>query len=237
MSAWDVPTPGERHRRRPTVPAGKRLFDLGLAALLLVPGAALIGGIWLLIAVREGRPVVYASERRRSVGETFTLWKFRTMTRSPDGREVGVSGGDKAHRITPMGRVLRRSRLDELPQLFNVLAGDMSFVGPRPPTPDYVDRYPAVYEEVLACRPGITGLATVIFHAHEEALLRASRSAEETDAIYVRRCIPRKARLDRIYRENQSLGLDLYIIYLTAGKLLPLPGRRLKRLKNRSKRA
>ena len=216
---------------------GKRLFDLVLAVLLLAPGLPLFMGIWLAIALRDGRPVVYASQRVRAPGVRFTLWKFRTMAMDPDGREVGVSGGDKAHRITPLGQFLRRSRLDELPQLFNVLRGDMSFVGPRPPAPPYVERFPELYAEVLECRPGITGLATVMFHSHEEWLLRDTRTARETEEIYVRRCIPRKARLDRIYRDNASIGIDLYLLYLTAGKLLPLPGKRLNRLKSKAKRS
>ena len=216
--------------------AWKRLFDLIFACVLLVPGLPAIAAVSVLVLLRDGWPVIYGSPRRRGPAANFTLWKFRTMTQSPDGQEVGVSGGDKAGRITATGRLLRRTRLDELPQLANVLRGDMSFVGPRPPAPGYVDRFPAIYAEVLACRPGITGLATVIFHAHEEWLLKDTRTAEETDAIYVRRCIPRKARLDGIYRQNRSFGLDLYLIYLTAGKLLPLPGKRLNRLKNRAKR-
>jgi lipopolysaccharide/colanic/teichoic acid biosynthesis glycosyltransferase len=215
----------------------KRLFDIGLAVLLLVPGLPAIALIWLLIALRDGRPAIYASPRVRAPGQIFTLWKFRTMTLEPGGREIGVSGGDKADRITPLGRFLRRSRLDELPQLFNVLRGDMSFVGPRPPAPMYVDRFPELYAKVLECRPGITGLATVMFHSHEEWLLKGTTTAEETDEVYVRRCVPRKARLDLLYRDRQSLGLDLYLIYLTAGKLLPLPGRRLKRLKSKAKRS
>lgn len=214
----------------------KRLFDLGLALVLLVPGLPAIGIIWLLIAMREGRPAVYASDRVRAPGQVFKLWKFRTMELDPDGKEVGVTGGDKAHRITRMGRLLRRTRLDELPQLFNVLRGDISFVGPRPPAPMYVEQFPELYAEVLKCRPGITGLATVMFHSHEEWLLRDTDTAKETNEIYSRRCIPRKARLDLLYRDRWSLGLDLYLIYLTAGKLLPLPGARLKRLKLKAKR-
>mgnify|MGYP006273457051 CR=1 FL=1 len=214
---------------------GKRLFDIALALVLLVPALPVIGGVAALILVRDGRPAIYASERMRSPDRAFTLWKFRTMAVDA-GPEVGVSGGDKRHRITPIGAVLRRTRLDELPQLFNVLRGDMSFVGPRPPTRHYVERFPELYARVLRCRPGITGLATVMYHSHEEWLLRDTATAAETDAVYCRRCVPWKAHLDLIYQRHRSMALDLYLLYLTAGKLLPLPGARLSRLKAKARR-
>ena len=214
---------------------GKRLFDIALALVLLVPALPVIGGVAALILVRDGRPAIYASERMRSPDRAFTLWKFRTMAVDA-GPEVGVSGGDKRHRITPIGAVLRRTRLDELPQLFNVLRGDMSFVGPRPPTRHYVERFPELYARVLRCRPGITGLATVMYHSHEEWLLRDTATAAETDAVYCRRCVPWKAHLDLIYQRHRSMALDLYLLYLTAGKLRPLPGARLSRLKAKARR-
>lgn len=214
----------------------KRLFDIGLALILLVPGLPLMALISLVVLVTDGWPAIYASERMKRPGTAFTLWKFRTMLRDEIGGERGVSGGDKRHRITKTGAFLRRSRLDELPQLFNVLIGDMSFVGPRPPTRRYVDAFPELYAQVLQCRPGITGLATILYHSHEEWLLKDTQTAAETEAIYMRRCIPRKATLDLFYRENQSMKLDCYLIYLTAAKLLPLPGRRVRRLKNKADR-
>lgn len=213
----------------------KRLFDIAFAGVLLVPGLPAIAVLWVLVRWRDGPQPIYPSPRVGQHGRRFTLWKFRTMT--PDGVEKGVSGGDKVHRITPLGRVLRKTRLDELPQLFNVLKGDMSFVGPRPPAPLYVETFPDTYAEVLVCRPGITGLATVIFHAHEETMLARCTTPEETHITYCRRCVPWKAKLDGIYRKNRAMGLDLYLIYLTAGKLLPLPGRRLNRLKSKAKRS
>ncbi|WP_068109999.1 sugar transferase [Tropicimonas marinistellae] len=213
----------------------KRLFDILLSLLLLVLALPIMVMIWVLVRLVDGKPVIYEARRMKAPGKRFTAWKFRTMSNG-SGPEVGVSGGDKKHRITRLGRKLRRTRLDELPQLFNVLIGDMSFVGPRPPARRYVRMFPDLYSEVLLCRTGITGLATVMFHSHEEWLLRDCKSAKQTEAVYVRRCIPRKARLDRIYRDNWSVWLDLYLLYLTAGKLLPLPGRRLNRLKSKSKR-
>ncbi|MEI2806658.1 sugar transferase [Albidovulum sp.] len=192
---------------------GKRLFDIGLALLLLVPLGLVMAGVTVWLALAQGRPILYGAERMRDPDHGFTLWKFRTMREA--GYDSGVSGGDKAARITPAGGFLRRTRLDELPQLFNILKGDMSFVGPRPPLRRYVEACPETYAAVLRSRPGVTGLATLVFHRHEERLLAQCATPEETNRVYLRRCIPRKARLDLIYQRRQSLCLDLWILLRT----------------------
>ncbi|MGQ0565069.1 MAG: sugar transferase [Gemmobacter sp.] len=198
----------------------KRTLDLVaallLCALLALPFALLL--LWLL--VREGRPVFYVSERMHAPGRPFRLWKLRTMTVAR--ADSGVSGGDKAARITPAGRLLRRTRADEIPQLWNVLRGDMSFVGPRPPLRQYVERFPDLYAQVLRARPGITGLATLRYHRHEERLLARCRSATETDALYARACVPRKARLDLIYQRHRTICLDLALMVETLARALRL---------------
>jgi lipopolysaccharide/colanic/teichoic acid biosynthesis glycosyltransferase len=176
----------------------------------------------LLLLWKQGRPVFYVSERMRTADEGFALWKFRTMTEDP--QDCGASGGHKAARVTPLGRVLRRYRVDELPQLWNILRGDMSYVGPRPPLRRYVELRPDLYREVLRCRPGVTGLATIAYHQEEERLLRDSASGADNERIYVTRCVPRKARLDMIYARNRSVCLDLWIILATLNRRLrPAP--------------
>lgn len=206
----------------------KRQFDLFLATLLVPLILPLLGVLALLLWVVQGRPVFFGGERMRSSTQAFTLWKLRSM--SMVASDSGVSGGDKLARITPMGRILRRSRMDELPQLFNIFRGDVSFVGPRPPLRLYVERFPEIYDQVLRVPPGITGLASLVFAAHEERLLTRSTSAEATDAIYARICVPRKARLDLIYQRHQSLGFDLWLIFLTGARVLGfVRGRRLPR--------
>lgn len=194
----------------------KRLFDIVFSIILSVVLLPLIVGVAMVILMRDGRPILHLSERMRTPERAFFLLKFRTMR--PDPADKGVSGGDKAARITPTGRYLRRTRLDELPQLFNVMKGDISFVGPRPPLREYVERFPETYARVLRSRPGITGMASARYHEHEERLLSRSRSAAETDAIYCRSCIPRKARLDLIYQEHRNLCLDLVLIFDTLSK-------------------
>ncbi|WP_323763781.1 sugar transferase [Marinovum sp.] len=198
----------------------KRLLDLLSALFLLIVLSPLILGVAVAILLQDGRPVLYVSERMKSPAEPFRLFKFRTMTNSD--RDSGVSGGDKSRRITPIGRVLRAKRLDELPQLFNVLKGDLSFVGPRPPLRMYVERFPALYGKVLQSRPGITGLATLVYHGHEERILANCATSDETDAAYSRRCVPQKARLDIIYARRQSVCFDLRLMFATVFRRISL---------------
>lgn len=195
----------------------KRLLDILLAlilAALLLPVLLIVLGAMLLL---DGRPLFYVSERMKAPGQPFQLWKLRTMATDTSTR--GVSGGDKAAQVTRVGRVLRKYRLDEIPQLWNVLKGDMSFVGPRPPLRDYVERFPQTYAQVLKSRPGITGLASLEFHRHEEWLLARCRTPEETDAVYARSCVPRKARLDLIYQAHRSVCYDLVLIWQTGARV------------------
>ncbi|MGP3696611.1 sugar transferase [Rhodobacter sp. NSM] len=196
----------------------KRLLDLVVALILVLLLALPFLLLLLVLRVIEGRPLFYVAERMKTPTEGFDLWKLRTMR--PASQNAGVSGGDKKDRVTRTGRFLRRTRLDEVPQLWNVLRGDMSFVGPRPPLRLYVERHPEIYADVLKSRPGITGLASLHFHRHEERLLAACRTPAETDAVYSRRCIPRKAKLDLIYQEKRTLCLDLALMGRTVGRVL-----------------
>lgn len=197
---------------------GKRLFDLVLASLLAVILMPVLAALLVWLALRQGRPLFHVAERMKGINQPFALWKLRTMTVAKE--DAGVSGGDKAARITPAGALLRARRLDELPQLWNILRGDLSFVGPRPPLREYVERHPDLYACVLLSRPGLTGLATLVYHRHEERLLSRCATAQETDAVYAFNCVPRKARLDLIYQRHQSLCFDASLILRTVGTLL-----------------
>lgn len=196
----------------------KRGFDLVICLFLC---GALVLPFFVILGVQMiamGRPIFYSNERMAAPDRRFTLWKLRSMRVAPF--DDGVSGGDKADRISRWGRMLRASRMDEVPQLWNVLRGDISLVGPRPPLRRYVDEFPALYTAVLQSRPGITGLATVVFHAHERLLLEPCTTADATACVYARRCIARKARLDLIYLRNQCLTFDLLILLWTMAALL-----------------
>lgn len=197
---------------------GKRAFDIGFALLLLVPLSVVILLVSAVLLISQGRPLFYVAPRMRAPGEQFDLLKFRTMLLEDD--DFGATGAHKHWRITRVGRFLRRSRLDELPQLFNILRGDMSFVGPRPPLKEYVDRFPTLYNQVLRNRPGVTGLATMIYHAHEDRIMSRCETAEATEAAYYRRCLPTKLRLDLIYQRRRSLRVDLWIIWHTVMTVL-----------------
>jgi len=195
----------------------KRALDLFFAALLLVVLGPVLLGLLVWLLIRQGRPLFYVAERMKTPDQPFDLWKLRTMEVAE--QDAGVSGGDKAARITPTGAWLRRRRLDEFPQLYNILKGDLSFVGPRPPLRAYVERHPEIYAEVLKSRPGVTGLASIVFHKHEEALLARCTTPAETDALYSRICVPRKARLDLAYQRHQTLCHDFDLVFQTIGNL------------------
>lgn len=199
----------------------KRMFDLTLAICLVGPVSVICLGLAIWLLIRQGRPVFFVSERIGANGGPFRLWKFRTMDVALDG---GVAtGGDKAARITGPGQWMRACRLDELPQLWNILRGELSFVGPRPPLRRYVHRHPEIYDRVLRSRPGLTGLATLIYHQEEARILGPLTSAAQTDLIYSKRIVPRKARLDLIYQRHASIWFDIAILWRTVWR------RRLRR--------
>lgn len=196
---------------------GKRLMDVSLALVLLFVLFVPIMIVAVAVLLSDGRPVLYASKRMKAPGQSFVLWKFRTM--SIAARDASVSAAYKESRITPIGRFLRQRRLDELPQLWNILRGDMSFVGPRPPLPRFVRLCPETYAEVLKNRPGVTGLATLVFHRREETLLSQCHSQVETDETYLRRCVPAKANIDLIWARNRNLCFDALLIIRTVRRV------------------
>lgn len=196
----------------------KRIFDIAFSilfgVLLFVPFCILAA---ILLGI-EGGPLFYVSERMKNPHQSFRLIKLRTM--SDASSNSGVTGGDKVHRISRMHAFLRRTRIDEVPQLWNILRGDMSFVGPRPPLRVYTDAFPELYAQVLQSRPGVTGLASMLYHKTEEQLLSQTKTPEETDAVYRRRCIPIKARLDLIYQKHSSVCFDFMILGKTISKVV-----------------
>ena len=215
---------GKPHLHAP-FPLWKRLFDLGFV-LLTLPLTLPIGIVTsALILAIEGRPVIYRARRAGQNGRIFSALKFRTMREidlPEDDR--GVSGGHKTFRVTRFCAFLRRTRLDELPQLLNVVRADMSLVGPRPPDPRYVEMLPEVYGRVLRSRPGLTGLATLHVHRFEDRILKACKTREETEQVYLRRCVPRKAQLDLIYQRRATrpgaVCFDFAILVRSIGSVL-----------------
>lgn len=189
----------------------KRLFDIaasGLGLLALGPVLILLA---ILIKLEDGGPVFYRGERVGRHGRGFRIFKFRTMVVHAD-RIGGPSASDSDPRITRIGRTLRRYKLDELPQLINVLKGEMSLVGPRPEVRHYTDQFTEEEQAILSVRPGITDWAS-IWNADEGALLAG---AEDPEQVYATRIRPTKLRLQLKYVREQSFFTDLKIIFLTA---------------------
>lgn len=215
------------HAEQEAMPPGKRAFDIVFSLILLVPLGVVMAVVAAVLLVAQGRPVLFVQWRMCSPTRAFPLIKFRTMVEAET--EFGVTGADQHWRITPLGHFLRRTRLDELPQLLNILRGHMSFVGPRPPMPELVQAAPEVFAQVLRSRPGVTGLATLIYHRHEYRILRECRTAQETRDTYLRRCLPAKARIDLIYQQYRTLWLDLWIIASTLHTVVLHPERPFRR--------
>lgn len=191
----------------------KRLFDIVMAALGLALLAPLLLAVALWVRLDSPGPALFRQTRVGRHGVPFTIHKFRTMRVVP-GAEITV-GADP--RITRAGRLLRQTKLDELPQLWDVLRGAMSLVGPRPEVPRYVELYPAALRErVLAVRPGITDPASLAF-SHEAELLAAAADPERE---YREVILPAKLRLSAAYAAEASLGADLRLILATLARVV-----------------
>lgn len=188
-----------------------RAINLVAASFALILASPLMLLSCGLILLSSPGPVLFHQERVGLRGRHFRIHKFRTMTVHAPGSGPAITAGADP-RITGIGRVLRRMKLDELPQLFNVLKGDMNLVGPRPELPHYVDRYPEpLRSEVLSVPPGITDLASLTFLDESELLGRAP----DPERFYLDELIPRKLELAAAYVRHRSMWLDLRIIAAT----------------------
>jgi lipopolysaccharide/colanic/teichoic acid biosynthesis glycosyltransferase len=191
------------------IPPAKRALDLvALAVLtpLALPAALLIA---VAILLDSPGPVVYRAGRVGMGGRSFAMLKFRTMKVHSGGRSLAGAGD---LRITPIGRFLRKTRLDELPQLWNVLRGQMSFVGPRPELEEFVARHADDYERILAVAPGITG-PTQLRYAGVEARLLGMQ--EDPESYYRDHLLPDKVALDLAYARGRSLPRDVKLLCQT----------------------
>lgn len=191
-------------------PVLKRLFDLvfSVVALALISPISLAIGIW--IKFDSSGPVLYQGARVSKDGVIFKMYKFRTMVMNAD-KIGGSSTPDDDPRITRVGRVLRKYKLDELPQLLNVLKGEMSFVGPRPEVQHYVNMYTEKEKIILSLRPGITDWAS-LWNPDEGAILAGSPDPEKT---YLEEIRPEKLRLQLEYVSKRSFSTDMTIILQT----------------------
>lgn len=192
----------------------KRAFDI----LSSAAGLALLSPLLVVIAAAvkldSPGPVLYRGRRMGRYGREFYIWKFRTMVTGADRAGPGITVADDS-RVTRVGRLLRRTKLDELPQLVNVLRGEMSIVGPRPEDPRYVALYPPEQRaQILSVRPGVTSPASVRFR-HEESAL----SGADWEAAYVQTIMPAKLAIDLEYVQNASLLRDVGLIVRTVAAM------------------
>ena len=187
----------------------KWLFDrlMAFVGLLLLWPALLVVGILIKIKMPRGS-IIFKQKRVGLNGKLFTMYKFRTMIVGHGGSSVSVAGES---RITPLGRILRKYKLDELPELWNVFIGDMSFVGPRPDIPGYADALVGRDCDILKLRPGITGPASLKYANEEEILAQVENPKEYNDTVI----FPDKVRINLDYYRNHSFVGDLKLILAT----------------------
>ena len=192
------------------------MFDRGMALVGLAVLWPVLAIVAVLVKVKmPGGPVIFRQRRVGRNGRLFTMYKFRSMTVGHGGSSVSVAGES---RITPLGAKLRHYKLDELPELWNVLIGDMSFVGPRPDVPGYADALKGEDREVLQLRPGITGPASLKYRDEEELLAKQSNPQRYNDEVI----FPDKVRINRYYLHHYSFLKDIQMIFCT------VLGRRMK---------
>ncbi|MCX4362005.1 MAG: sugar transferase [Clostridia bacterium] len=193
----------------------KRCFDIffslfGITLLLLL-------FLFVAIAIKcsSKGPVLFKQERVGKHGKTFKIWKFRSMVVNAEAKGMQITT-DGDNRITKVGKFIRKTKIDELPQLFNVLSGKMSFVGPRPEVPKYVAMYNAEQMRVLSVKPGITDLASIEFR-NENDLLDGD---EDPERKYIEEIMPAKLELNLKYIEKAGFFYDIGLIFKTVGKVI-----------------
>jgi len=192
----------------------KRGFDIIASAVGLILLAPVFGIAVLAIRLTSGSPVIFRQERMGRGFRPFTIYKFRTMV-----VDAPLKGGSitshRDSRITPIGAIMRKFKVDELPQLVNVLKGDMSLVGPRPEMPEFVRQFEQDYRVILRIRPGITDLASLKYHNESEVLAKYENPSEA----YVRCILPDKLSLSKEYVNRSSFLFDIELILRTLLKL------------------
>lgn len=187
----------------------KYIFDrlMALIGLLILWPVFLVVAVFIKVKMPDG-PVIFKQKRVGRKGRLFTMYKFRSMTIRHGGSSVSVAGES---RITPLGAKLRHYKLDELPELWNVLIGDMSFVGPRPDVPGYADQLKGDECEILQLRPGITGPASLKYRDEEDLLAMHPNPQKFNDEVI----FPDKVRINRYYLHNYSFIKDIQMIFCT----------------------
>jgi lipopolysaccharide/colanic/teichoic acid biosynthesis glycosyltransferase len=193
----------------------KRAFDIFFSIFGLIFLSPLLIFVSLLIKLEDGGKVLYKQKRVGKNAKTFFIYKFRTMINNADklGSHITIHSDS---RITKLGKILRKFKIDEFPQLFNVLKGEMSFVGPRPEVIKYVKLYNKEQRKVLEMLPGITDYSSIIFINENELL----EKAEDHEKYYIENIMPKKLSLNLRYQKQQSFLLDIKLILATICKII-----------------
>jgi len=193
----------------------KRIFDIVFSCLGLILLAPVLVVLALIIKLDSKGPILFIQARVGFNNQDFNIFKFRTMQMESDKKGL-LTLGNKDSRITKVGYFLRRYKIDEFPQLLNILLGDMSFVGPRPELRKYVNYYPKEDLIVLSVRPGITGLASIEFRNEVELL----KAVKDPEAFFIESIIPEKLKLNKLYMAKSSFWFDLKLIIITIFRVL-----------------
>jgi len=196
-------------------PMIKRIFDIVFSCLGLILLAPVLVILAIIIKLDSKGPILFIQPRVGFNNQDFNIFKFRTMQMESDKKGL-LTLGNKDSRITKVGYFLRRYKIDEFPQLLNILMGDMSFVGPRPELRKYVNYYPKEDLIVLSVRPGITGLASIEFRNEVELL----KAAKDPEAFFIESIIPEKLKLNKLYIAKSSFWFDLKLIIITIFRVL-----------------
>ncbi|MCB6414030.1 sugar transferase [Faecalimonas umbilicata] len=197
----------------------KRIMDVFLSFVLTVLLSPVMLAIALAIKAEDGGPVFYRQERITTYGRKFRIFKFRTMVTDADKRGPLITGKSD-DRITKMGHKLRKCRLDELPQLLNILAGEMSFVGTRPEVERYVDCYTDEMMATLLLPAGVTSMASMAYKDEDTVMAHYLEKGETVDDVYVRRILPKKMRYNLEYLKSVGIMEDLKIMVKTVLEVL-----------------
>ena len=191
-----------------------RTIDFLISSIAVAALAPVFFIIGLMVKLDSRGPIFYRARRVGKDGKLFAVYKFRSMVVDADRSGPGITAAGDT-RITAMGRFLRKTKLDELPQLLNVVKGDMSLVGPRPEDPNYVELYSAAQREILAVRPGITSAASLRYR-HEEELL----AGPDWEQVYRSKVLPEKLAIDLAYEKDRTLLRDLKLVLRTVLSML-----------------
>lgn len=191
----------------------KRIFDIVMSLMGIVFLLPLMIVVGIIIKITSKGPILFKQVRVTKNGKEFKIYKFRTMRENSEGNKQITVGNDS--RITGIGKILRKTKLDEIPQLFNVLFGQMSLVGPRPEVPKYVALYTEEQREILNVRAGITDYASIYFSNESELLGKA----EDPEKFYVEKIMPHKIKLNKKYIKEIGIFTDIKIIILTILKI------------------